>query len=133
MLKSLLPVSLMPLVLIGAASADPTKSFCVSDVNCRTATIANEAKVNMKNVTVVQQTTDGACTKDKRKYKGTLRSYQSLEISVNPACKYTIKFNAGTGCAGDKDAFLTEKKFQEGRLNVQIYGACGSLNTDVIY
>ena len=131
MLQKTLPPSIIALVLVGAASADPTKNFCVSEVNCKTATIANEAKVNMKNVTVVQQTTDGACTKDKRKYKGPLRSYQSFDISVNPTCKYTIKFNAGTSCAGDKTAFLTAKKFEEGRLNVQIYGGCGSLNTDV--
>ncbi len=131
MLKRAVPLSLISLALAGTVSADPDEMFCTRQTPCIPSFIWNESQENMNSVTVIQQPTDGACTKDKRKINKKLKWLDMLEVGVNPNCKYTIEFNAGSDCKGDKKAYFTPTKFEEGRNNAKIKGKCNNLRTAV--
>ena len=134
MLKKALPLSLISLALVGTASAQfdrPDEDFCTRQAPCVMSRTSNQSQKTMKSVTITQQPTNGACTKVKRKIDRKLRSYEDFRVKVNPTCKYTIEFNAGSGCKGDKKAYLTPEKFKERRVNAHIKGKCDHLKTSV--
>lgn len=134
LLKSLY-LSLAALALSGPALA--SKNFCGEISDCRKIRISNEASVLVTSVTVTQQPTDGACTKDQRHYGQNLRSANknlsadAFNIFVNPACKYKIKYKTTPGCIGDKTGYLTSQKFADLANYVALKKACGSLKVKV--
>lgn len=126
MLKKAVFLSFASIALLGSASAELKTSYC--DVGkCSKVKIKNNATVVVKSVTIIQQPTDGQCTKDERKISENLTRGFSHMIRVRDDCKYTVKFKTTSGCTGDKSAKLTPKKLQKAKDQVELTGACGSL------
>lgn len=130
------------LALIGIAAADSGTSgdtnFCPTGTKpesetCKTLKLFNRAGTTVKAVNVIQQPNEGACAKDERHYPENLGDEEILRITVNPACKYKIRFKTKSKCSGDSTAYMTPSKFADNKNTVLLHGKCESLKTKVSY
>jgi hypothetical protein len=117
------------LALIGSAAAQST-DYCPPDsANCKTVNISNWSEAVVKNVNIIQQPTDGACTKDDRTFTENMARSVEFQARLNTVCKYKVKFRTVSQCTGDKTAYFTPKKFSNGASEAPLQGECSDLKT----
>lgn len=135
LLKRLIGVCAVASLLAAPALAE---NFCASDADCKGLKIENNSSALVKQVRVDQEKTDGACEAVTQTFSqnlvgvnitdGELRG-ESFTVSVNPSCKYKIKYGTTSGCKGDKVTHMTPSNFKNDKDLVQLIGACGTLKT----
>lgn len=131
------------LLLASAALLFPTAEAAVTDfcgdiVDCRDVQVRSSAAVVVQSVTIIQQPTDGACEKDKRRFtknrlgvSGKNFSPSKFTFYANPNCKYKISYNTAPGCKGQKTGFMTLSKFERHLRYVELKHGCGSLKVRI--
>ena len=131
MFQKLVPLSVLSIALAGSAAAQ-VQDYCPpSGADCRIVNISNWSGALVNKVNVIQQPTDGACTKDDRTINQEMARSVEFLVRVNKACKYKIKFKTVSQCTGDKTAFFTPKKFSNGASEALLQGECSDLKTKV--
>jgi len=127
---------------VGTAAADvktdADTSFCPAGAKpesetCKTLKLFNQSGVSAKAVNVIQQPNEAGCTKDERRFTDNIPDGRILQIQVNPACKYKIRFKTKSACSGDSTAYMTPSKFAENKNTVYLTGKCPQLKTEVGY
>ena len=131
MFQKLTSISLFSLALIGSAGAQSTDYCPSSGAECKTVNISNWSGAVVKNVNIIQQPTDGACSKDERTFPENMARSVEFQVRLNKACKYKVKFRTLSQCTGDKTAYFTPKKFANGVSEALLQGECSDLKTKV--
>ncbi len=129
----LIAMTALSLAAGGLAAAEDT-NFCDGSEKCWDLSVENNSSVTVTKVKITQEKTDGACDKDERSYSqnlagnaGSSTGGDTLELIVDKACKYKVKFSTTSGCTGDKVAHIGPKKFAENAETVELVGGCGTL------
>ncbi len=131
MIQKLVPLSLFSIALLGSATAQ-VEDYCPSSgADCRIVNVSNASSARVNKVNIIQQPTDGACSKDERTVKQEMAPSVEYQIRVNKACKYKVKFKTVSQCTGDKTAYFTPDKFSNGASEVLLEGECSDLKTRV--
>ena len=131
MFPKLCSFSLFSLALIGSAAAQST-DYCPPDgADCKTVNISNWSGALVKNVNIIQQTSDGACPKVERTFPENLSTREEFSVRLNKACKYKVKFRTVSQCTGDKTAYFTPEKFSNGVSEALLRGECSDLKAKV--
>ena len=131
MFQKCVSLSVFSLALIASAAAQ-SMDYCPPDsANCKTVNISNWSGAVVKNVNIIQQPTDGACSKDDRTFTDNMARSVEFQARLNKACKYKVKFRTVSQCTGDKTAYFTPKKFSNGASEALLRGECSDLKTKV--
>lgn len=128
MMRKALLVSLASVTCLGTANANPKTEFCNGDdFQCQRTKVVNSSLATVTSVRIIQQPTDGRCTKDDRKLSSNLAGGRSYMVVLDRSCKYRFKFKTTSGCGGDKSRVLTPEKMEKGKDEVRFVGGCGNL------
>lgn len=117
---------------------DANTNFCTTATQpeggtCKTLKLFNQSGVSAKAVNVIQQPNEAGCTKDDRRFTKNIPDQRILQIKVNTACKYKVRFKTKSRCSGDSTAYMTARKFAENKNTVFLKGKCTNLKTEVGY
>ena len=130
------------LILIGGATAEMKNStdtsFCPTAAKpesdtCKSLKLFNRSNDTVKAINIIQQPNEAGCTKDERRYTKNLEDETIRLVTVNPTCKYKIRFKTSSRCSGDSTAYMTPRKFAENKNTVYLKGNCKNLKTEVGY